>query len=79
MEQYAVSGSSDGETAPPVTGHPQGDLATILQAIKSCQEFMETKIREVRVDMVLIRQDLRNATTRITEAESRLSEVEYDV
>lgn len=61
-----------GETVRATTAQSEGDIATILQA------SVETKIGELRANVALIRQDLRNATARITEAKFRLS-VEKDI
>lgn len=40
---------------------------------------MEAKIGEIRIDVSLLRQDLRNTTTRLTEAESRIFSAEDDI
>ncbi|KAJ1169833.1 hypothetical protein NDU88_001721 [Pleurodeles waltl] len=46
---------------------------TILQAINDLKVTMEGKTGELKVDLALIRQDLRSTTHRVTEVEGRLS------
>lgn len=48
----------------------------MLEASSTCQSTLTTKIEEVKVDISLIRQDLKKAVGRVTEAEHRLSHVE---
>ncbi|KAJ1149658.1 hypothetical protein NDU88_002463 [Pleurodeles waltl] len=56
-----------------------GDLPAILHVIQASQVAVESKIGEVRVDVALVRQDLRNTTARIIEAESRISTTEDEI
>lgn len=79
IDQYAVVERTPVDGAAGGTSLPEGDISTILQAISASQISVEHKIGEVRVDMALIRQDLRNVAARITEAESRLSTAEDDL
>lgn len=73
----AERGPGEGPSGSPPA--PGTDLSAILQAISTSQASVEGKIGEVRVDTALIRQDLRNATARISEAESRISTVEDEL
>ena len=48
----------------------------ILQAIGDLRSSVEGKIDELKVDLSLIRQDLRQTVERVTEAESCISDLE---
>lgn len=65
-----------------VGGSPSGsmpDNAALMAAITQSRDMLDAKIGAVGADVTLLRQDLRNAVARITETESRISEVEDDV
>lgn len=55
------------------------DNAALMAAITQSRDMLDTKIGAVGSDVTLLRQDLRNAVARITETETRISEVEGDV
>lgn len=55
------------------------DITALLVAIMQCRTTLETKIGEVGSEVLLLRQDLRNATEHITAMETRVSEVEDSV
>ena len=48
----------------------------ILQAIGDLRSSVEGKIEELRIDLSLIRQDLRKTLEQVTEAEGRISDIE---
>ncbi|KAJ1092019.1 hypothetical protein NDU88_005133 [Pleurodeles waltl] len=80
--RYAKQGvqSDNGGAA---TGAPtvedSAQSATILQVIHDLKVTMEGKMGELKVDLALIWQDLRNTTHRVIEVECRLSETEDTV
>ncbi|KAJ1185800.1 hypothetical protein NDU88_002587 [Pleurodeles waltl] len=80
--KYAKQSVSGGETGA-AGGTPDSGgaahTATILQAINDLKVTMEGKMRELKVDLDLIRQDLRITMHRVTEVEGRLSETEDTV
>ena len=51
----------------------------ILIAIKESKEAVERKVEEVRVDVSLLRHDLRGVADRVTEAEARISTAEDEI
>ena len=83
MDQFTKPSSSsrgNGEATTPVG--PTDTLAgteTILSAIRESREAVERKVEEVRVDVSLLRHDLRGVAERVTEAESRISTAEDEI
>ena len=61
--------------------HTEASTGTdvILNAIKESKEAVERKVEEVRVDVSLLRQDLRGVADRVTEAETRISTAEDEI
>ncbi|KAJ1173527.1 hypothetical protein NDU88_005359 [Pleurodeles waltl] len=57
--------------------HP--NTATLLAAITQSRDMLDAKIRVVGSDFNFLRQDLRNAVERLTEAETRVLGVEDSV
>ena len=76
-------GKMDKYTKPVMTTTTEDEVVTslpdnvaLLAAIHSSRETLEGKIGEVRSEVSLIRQDLRNVTDRVTVAETRISDLE---
>ena len=67
-------GQPPGDT--PGQSESQSSDNQILAAISELRASIEGRIGELRTDMSLIRQDLRNAVDRVTETEGRVSEIE---
>ena len=83
MDQFTKPGpGSRGTGAPGLseepTNAPTGTEA-ILNAIKDSCDAVEWKIDEERIDVSLLRQDLRKVADRVTEAETRVSTAEDDI
>ncbi|KAJ1151198.1 hypothetical protein NDU88_003985 [Pleurodeles waltl] len=80
IDQFTAPASSRGGGDTPIESHTSPDgVNAILQAIQTSQLAGETKIGEVKEDVGLIRQDLRNAVGRITTVEARVSQTEDDL
>ena len=50
-----------------------------MAAIQSSREVLEGRIGEVRSDVILLRQDLRNVADRVTDTDTKISELEDTV
>ena len=83
MDQFTRPGS--GPRGPDTVMAPEGPAdapagtEAILNAIKESREAVERRVEEVRVDVSLLRQDLRGVADRVTEAESRISTAEDEI
>ena len=83
MDQFTKPGSGprgpDGaRTLEGPRDAPAGTTA-ILNAVKESREAVERRVEEVRVDVSLLRQDLRGVADRVTEAETRISTAEDEI
>lgn len=74
--QDKESPSQDGAAVEQEAGTAGAETAKVLEAISSCQASLTSKIKEVKIDISLVRQDLQRLNDRVTEAETRLSTVE---
>lgn len=80
MDSFTTFEAAPSKENPGVAPTPIAtDLSTILNAISASQASVEGKIGEIKVDVSLLRQDLRNATSRIAETENRISSAEDDI
>ena len=83
MDQFTRPGAgSRGTGAEMAPGEPTGtstETEAILKAIKDSKDAVERKVEEVRVDVSLLRQDLRGVADRVTEAEARISTAEDEI
>ena len=81
MDRYTVSAQrSSSEVPNAAQTRPQPDRFTeILEAIQASRSALEGQIGGVQMEVALVRQDLRNAVDRVTEAEGRVSELEDTV
>ncbi|KAJ1175745.1 hypothetical protein NDU88_001032 [Pleurodeles waltl] len=71
---HLVSDGKTGVTGPSLGSVPlQLDLGSIRKVKHNSQEAVELKVDEVRIDLSLIRQDLRGVTGRVAEAEKSIS------
>lgn len=82
-QQDIDSPSQDGAAAQGEEPSVGTDTARVLEAITSCQEAitacqttLTAWIEKVKVDISLVRQDFQRLKGRVTEAETRLSNVE---
>ena len=55
------------------------DNAALLEAIHASRDALEERIGEVRSEVTLLWQDLRNVADRVTETECRITELEDTV
>lgn len=69
------AGEDGGATSenPPLTNV---DTATLLEAITLCRTSLAAQIDEVKMDILLIRQDFQNLCDRVTTAKTQLGLVE---
>ncbi|KAJ1105215.1 hypothetical protein NDU88_002623 [Pleurodeles waltl] len=62
---------------PPVAGPLETpNNAAILSAIQSSREALEGQVGEVRIEVSLLHQGLRNMAERVTSVEARISDLE---
>ncbi|KAJ1118475.1 hypothetical protein NDU88_006666 [Pleurodeles waltl] len=82
IDKYAkqnVSGSEIGVVGGTHEPECTTQTPTILQAISDLKVAIKGKMGELKVDLAVIRQDLRNTTHYVTEVEGHLSEKEDTV
>ena len=83
MDQFTRPGAGSrgtgAEMAPGEPAGPSSETEAILKAIKESKDAVERKVEEVRVDVSLLRQDLRGVADRVTEAETRISTAEDEI
>lgn len=68
--------AKDGAAMSPSDDHQSTETAKVLDAIAALQTTLTTKIDEVKIDISLLRQDLSKVKDRVTETETRISNVE---
>ena len=73
MDRYAKPEAPPLEAAGVESTLP--DNAALPAAIQSSREALEGRTGEVRSEVTLLRQDLRNVADRVTETESRTSDL----
>ncbi|KAJ1097125.1 hypothetical protein NDU88_002252 [Pleurodeles waltl] len=54
-------------------------MSSILHAIQDSRIFREGKIKELSLELSLLRQDLKNSVDRVNEVELRVSEAENSI
>lgn len=77
--QDKAAAEENGADQPAPSDSAADDTARVLEAISDCKSTLTCKIEEVKVDVSLIRQDLQKLRERVTDTETRISQVEDDI